>query len=122
MKELMRNLFELQTLEFDETIQSNTGARITTLRAKIPKPVLDHYDRLGDSGKKGVAILRHQVCTGCHLRVPLHVVMELRHGEDVRLCENCRRYLYLQEEPVAPELTLPKSVTKPHRKPLAHAH
>jgi len=118
MNELMRHLFDLQTLEFDETIQSNTEERIAGLRAKIPKPILDHYDRLGDSGKRGVALLRHQVCTGCHLRVPLHVVMELKHGEDVRLCENCRRYLYLQEEPASAEPVLPPKKAKLQRKQL----
>jgi predicted nucleic acid-binding Zn-ribbon protein len=122
MNETMRNLFELQTLEFDETIQSKTETRIVSLRAKIPKSVLAHYDRLGDSGKKGVALLLHQVCTGCHLSVPLHVVMELKHGEAVRLCENCRRYLYLQEEPADVVPALPKTTAKPHRKHLTHAH
>ena len=98
MKKIMQNLFELQTLEFDETIRPDTEERIAKLRAKIPAPILAHYDRLGDQGKKGVALLRNQTCTGCHMRVPLAVVMDLRHAEDVCLCDNCRRYLYLREE------------------------
>jgi len=97
----MRNLFELQALEFDTTVKPETEERITHLRAKIPKPILSHYDRLGDKGKKGVALLRNQTCTGCHMRVPLGVVMELKRGEDVRLCDNCQRYLYLPAEAAA---------------------
>jgi hypothetical protein len=53
MNELMRILIELQSLEFEETIQPNIEERITMLRAKIPTPILSHYDRLGDQGKKG---------------------------------------------------------------------
>jgi predicted nucleic acid-binding Zn-ribbon protein len=97
MKEIMENLFELQTLEFDETVRPATERRIAELRAKIPGPVLAHYDRLGDQGKKGVSVIRNQTCTGCHMRLPLAVVLEVRHAQDVCLCDNCRRYLYLPE-------------------------
>jgi len=34
----MRNLFELQALEFDTTVKPETEERITHLRSKIPKP------------------------------------------------------------------------------------
>jgi len=93
----MKTLFELQTLEFDETVRAKTEPRLAALRAKIPAPILAHYDRLGNQGKKGLAVVRHQTCSGCHMRLPLAVMMELRHAEDVCLCENCRRYLYLPD-------------------------
>lgn len=97
VKEIMKQLFELQTLEFDETIRPHTEQRIEQLRAKIPAPILAHYDRLCDQGKKGLAVVRNQTCTGCHMRLPVAVVMDVRHAQDVCLCENCRRYLYLPE-------------------------
>ena len=97
MNELMRILIELQSLEFDETVRPDTEKRVAELRAKIPAPILGHYDRLLASGKKGVAPLRNQTCAGCHIRVPVAVVFNLKHGEDVCLCENCGRYLYLPE-------------------------
>jgi predicted nucleic acid-binding Zn-ribbon protein len=92
MNELMQNLFELQSLEFETPLQPDSERRITGLRAKIPNPVLSHYDRLADKGKKGVAILRNQVCTGCHMNVPVGVALDLKRGEDVCLCANCGRY------------------------------
>jgi predicted nucleic acid-binding Zn-ribbon protein len=122
MNELMRVLIELQSLEFEETIQPNIEERIAKLRAKIPKPILSHYDRLGDQGKKGVAPLRNQTCTGCHMRVPLAVVFTLKHGEDICLCDNCGRYIYLPE--IAAEdgaVASPKAAVKNSRKQLAHA-
>ena len=122
MNELMRNLIELQSLEFEETIQPNIEERIAQIRAKIPNPILSHYDRLGDQGKKGVAPLSNQTCTGCHMRVPVAVVLDLKHAEDVCLCENCGRYLYLPEicaeaVAVAPQ----KPAARNRRKQLAHA-
>jgi predicted nucleic acid-binding Zn-ribbon protein len=120
MKEIMKNLFELQTLEFDDTIRPDTEERITQLRAKIPAPILAHYDRLGDQGKKGLAILRNQTCSGCHMRLPLAVVMNVRHATDVCLCDNCRRYLYLPEDTAMPAKPAPaRSEAKAGRKSLA---
>jgi len=94
----MKHLFELQELEFGDGFNPKTDERIAALRELIPAPILAHYDRLGDQGRKGVAVLRHQTCSGCHMQVPLAVVVELKRGEDIRLCDNCRRYLYLREE------------------------
>ena len=123
MKQMMQTLFELQSLEFDETIQPNIEERIAELRGKIPKPILSHYDRLGDKGKKGVALLRRQTCTGCHMRVPLAVVMDLRHDDEIRLCDNCQRYLCLVEDTAEDnvEPATGKTVVKKIRKQLAHA-
>lgn len=96
MKELINNLLKLQALEFDETV-AETDGRIAALRAKIPAPILVHFDRLGERGKKGVAAVRNQVCSGCHVQVPRATVLTLMHGDDIRICENCGRYLYLPE-------------------------
>ena len=107
MKEIMKSLFELQVLEFETKIRPVTEVRIAEMRAKIPAPILAHYDRLADQGKKGVALLRNQTCSGCHMRVPLGVVLDLKHGQNVCLCDHCRRYLYLREDEPAVGHTAP---------------
>jgi predicted nucleic acid-binding Zn-ribbon protein len=95
MKELIDNLLKLQALVSDLPAGGSKDDQIAKLRAKIPAPVLAHYDRLVSRGKKGVAAVRNQVCTGCHMQVPLAVTMTLMHGDDIRICESCGRYLYL---------------------------
>lgn len=104
MNKTLHQLFELQTLEFGDRLRPENEVRINVLRAELPVLILTHYDRLCDTGKKGVALVVNQSCTGCHIRVPLGVLAELRRPETIRLCENCRRYLFLREEqtPVAP--------------------
>ena len=115
MKELINHLLKLQSLEFDEQVDPDMEKQIAELRAKIPAPILGHYDRLVSRGKKGVALIRNQVCTGCHMQVPRGVVLTLMHGEDVQLCENCGRYLYLSEQPEFPALAAPEKKSKAPR-------
>jgi predicted nucleic acid-binding Zn-ribbon protein len=116
MKELLQNLLRLQELEFTEVRSGSAEAGISQLRRKIPLPILEHYDRLMVRGKKGVAIVRNQVCTGCHMRIPIGAINTLMHGDDIQMCETCGRYLYLPPE--APEQPLevpapPKAAAKP---------
>ena len=98
MKQLMENLFKLQTLEFDDTARERQTIQINELRGKIPAPILGHYDRLRARGKKGVA-----------------AVMTIKHGHDIQLCDTCGRYLYLPAEEETPAPPPPK-VAKSGRK------
>ncbi len=107
MNEPIKNLLKLQSLQFDQTVAAGMEKPIAELRAKVPAQVLAHYDRLVARGKKGLAAVRNQVCTACHMQVSRNVVMTLMRGEDIQLCESCGRYLYLAEpapaaEPAAP--------------------
>ena len=53
MNELIRNLVALQSLEFAEIKVENKEAAAAELRAKVPPPILAHYDRLVARGKRG---------------------------------------------------------------------
>ncbi len=115
MKELLQNLIQLQSLEFSGGKNENAEASMSVLRAKIPSQILAHYDRLVARGKKGVAAVRGQVCSGCHMQVPLGAVMTIKHGQDIQICENCGRYLYLPP-PGETEAAEPAASPKPARK------
>ncbi len=110
MNDLLQNLIKLQSLEFGEIKEKNAEATIAELRGKIPPQILAHYDRLLAKGKKGVAPVRNQVCTGCHMRVPIGVVTTLMHDTDIQICESCGRYLYLSD---STKTTAPGGTTKP---------
>lgn len=102
MNDLLKDLVRLQAIELKEIKEKNRDSIIQELRSRIPPPILGHYDRLMVRGKKGIIAVRNQVCTGCHMKLPLAVVMTLRKQEDIQLCDTCGRYLYLPEEPAAP--------------------
>jgi predicted nucleic acid-binding Zn-ribbon protein len=115
MKALLQNLIQLQSLESGGVKDKNVEASMAELRAKIPSQILAHYDRLVARGKKGLAAVRGQVCSGCHMQVPLGVVMTLKRGQDIQICESCGRYLYLPPA-VETKATEPAASPKPERK------
>ena len=112
-------------MEFGETTEKASGTKAADLRALIPQPVLAHYERLMARGKKGVAIVRNQVCSGCHMQVPIGLVNTLLQGTDLQLCDSCGRYLHLAEATPSPvaEAPAPAPVKKARkRKALTHAN
>ena len=115
MKDLLPCLLKLQAIKFGEVTEKNAGASEAELRAKVPAQILAHFDRLVARGKKGVAIVRNQVCTSCHMSVPIGVIVTLRQGQDIQLCETCGRYLYLPPE-VKSEVVEPVASPKPQKK------
>ena len=118
MKELLQNLVKLQEFEFSETSDGKSEAAISVLRRKIPLPILEHYDRLTARGKTGIAPVRHHVCMGCHMHVPIGAIITLMHASDIQMCENCGRYLYLLPADAAEVETPPPAVApKRTRKP-----
>lgn len=120
MNIVLQDLLKLQALEFGQTTEKNIAAQVAELRGKLPPTIVGHYDRLRVRGKKGVAIVRNQACTGCHMRVPIGTITELMRGEDIQLCESCARYLYLPD-PAEGELTKPVEAAKPKAKAKAPA-
>jgi hypothetical protein len=120
MNSILQDLLALQALDFGETTAKNAAAQAEELRAKIPQPFVGHYERLRVRGKKGVSAVRNQVCTGCHMHVPIGQITVLMRGEDIQLCESCGRYLYLPEPAVeepAAQAETPKAKKKTPAKP-----
>ncbi|MBI5690444.1 MAG: hypothetical protein HZC55_10145 [Verrucomicrobia bacterium] len=72
------------------------------LTKTIPPPVLAHYLRLVEHGHVGVAVVRHGVCSGCHLRLPSGQTAVLVKSDELHLCENCGSYLLLPPEEDVP--------------------
>ena len=99
MRKFMEQLLALQELQFDaRSRNSEAKPEMQKLREKVPAPILAHYERLVSRGKKGVAIARKGVCSECHLRITGAKLVTLAYSDEVQLCDNCFRYLYLPED------------------------
>ena len=122
MHAVMETLVRLQNLEVGPNAESSAAkAAAEKLRAQVPAQILGHYLRLCARGKKGLALVRNQVCAECHVSVPLGTVVTVMKGVDIQLCGNCGRYLYVEPEGAAPEpvrtVPKPKRGRKPKVKP-----
>jgi predicted nucleic acid-binding Zn-ribbon protein len=117
MNALLQNLLTLQGIEFGEITGKEVEAKAAELRKLIPQPFLGHYDRLRARDKKGVALVRNQVCTGCHMLQPMGKITVVMRGEDIQLCDICGRYLYLEEPAPAAKTPAPAPAPAEEAKP-----
>jgi len=113
MNDLLSNLLKLQAIDFSESPEKDIESQRADLRARVPQPILGHYDRLVARGKKGVAVVRNQVCTGCHMRLPIGTINTMMQGQDIQLCDTCGRYLYLPD----PAESQPTETARPAKSP-----
>ena len=118
MNSVLQDLMKLQALDFGPPLDKKSEAQAADFRGKIPQPIIGHYERLRARGKKGVAVVRNQVCTGCHMHVPIGQITVLMRGEDIQLCETCGRYLYLPDA-AETEFLARLEAAKPVAKPAA---
>ena len=118
MNDIIQNLVKLQALEFGEISSKTLASEVAELRTLIPPTILGHYDRLAARGKKALAVVRNQVCSGCHMRLPIGTINTMMQGHDLQLCDSCGRYLYLAApaESQAPEIVV-AAAAKPASRP-----
>jgi predicted nucleic acid-binding Zn-ribbon protein len=109
---IIERLLELQELELGPKAESPEIRPLAeALRKGIPEPILGHYDRLRSRGKKGVALVRHGVCSGCQMRLASGIHAALQRDDDIATCDTCARYLLLVPEP--PAVPEPPPVARP---------
>ena len=97
----MEALLKLQEAQIRSDLppgKDNTTTR--RFRKMIPEQIQGHFDRIRARGKKGVSTVKNGACTGCYMKVPMATLLTIRRGEDIRLCDNCGRYLFLPEDEV----------------------
>lgn len=115
MKNLMETMLLIQERQLVQEQDPETNKELIKLRKQIPPPILGHFDRLVDHGKKAVAIVRNQTCSGCRMLIPIGMISVLKRNEDIHLCATCGRYLLLQDEPEVP--TPPPAAKKKRGRP-----
>ena len=113
MNAILQTLLKLQNVEFGSPLAASTNEiEAGALRSTIPPAILDHYDRFRARGKKGIALLVNQVCTGCHMSVTTAKLTHVMRGVEVQRCDSCGRYLCLAAtapaEPVVPSAPVKK--------------
>jgi len=113
---------QLRKTDKDTAERRQVKDAINSVRAKLPQPILAHFDRQKSRGKLGIAPVRGGVCGACHLKMPLGHVAELHHKQDdLALCDNCGTYIYLPpDEIVVSPMPPPPRRRGRARTPLTH--
>lgn len=118
--ELVRLDVQLRETGKETVERGRVEEAINSVRAKLPAPILGHFDRQKSRGKLGIAPVRGGVCGACHLKMPLGHVAELRHKQDdLALCDNCGTYIYLPPDEMVVMRTPPVGAGRP-RTSLTH--
>lgn len=100
MNDLIETLHLLQQQQRRPAAARLGAPKLADLRARVPAPVLAHFDRLTAHGRKAVADVHHGVCGSCHLRLPQVTTFDVIHRHELRFCENCGAYLRFADDEV----------------------
>ncbi len=74
---------------------SNERAEIASL---VDEDVLYRFERLFKSkGDAAIVALRHEVCTGCHMKITPQTAHRVKSGREIVSCEQCGRILFWED-------------------------
>ena len=74
---------------------SNERAEIAT---RLDEDVLNRFERLFKSkGDAAIVALRHEVCTGCHMKITPQTAHRVKSGREIVSCEQCGRILFWED-------------------------
>jgi predicted nucleic acid-binding Zn-ribbon protein len=111
-KELVERAEEIETLdskrsaalaEFDQALKkekaefnAETEHRKTAF-ATVPARLASVYDRLAQRSRDGIAVAEvvSGACSACYMQLRPQVVLNVKKGDEIVLCENCSRILYM---------------------------
>jgi len=89
--------------EFDEELgkekaefEKETALRKTAF-ATLPARLASVYDRLAQRSRDGIAVAEviSGACSACYMQLRPQVVLNVKKGDEIIVCENCSRILYL---------------------------
>lgn len=104
LAELTPQLEELQQAEEERVAEvdrktAELRARRDEVASSIDPALLKQYDQVRRS-RRGVGlaeVVDNATCSGCNVRLPIHVVQKVRKGTGVTRCPSCGRILMVKE-------------------------
>jgi len=62
---------------------------------EIDENILAQYKKIKNTKKIAIAKVENNVCSGCHMTIPLYILSELNNGDELIRCDNCGRIIFL---------------------------
>jgi predicted nucleic acid-binding Zn-ribbon protein len=88
--------------ELINRLAEDKASRVDAVKV-IKRPMLSKYERIRDA-RHNLAVVRveNETCTGCYIKVPPQLYVEVKKEKELLQCPNCQRFLYtLPEEETA---------------------
>ncbi|ADD68515.1 protein of unknown function DUF164 [Denitrovibrio acetiphilus DSM 12809] len=84
--------------ELTAELASNKEKRIEAVKG-VKKSLLARYDRVRNA-RNNLAVVRvdDETCTGCYIKVPPQLYVEVVKDKELLQCPNCQRFLYYKSE------------------------
>lgn len=89
-KEILRAKEELKKVENN----------INKIESIIPKDILEVFNELCYSKKRGAAELENGICTGCKVNVSSITIDNIKKQERIVYCDNCGRIVYCSDKKI----------------------
>ena len=93
---------QLEDLETKKKNLENQLSELESSRARftegLDEDLLDVYQRLFQNKGEAVVGLRHDVCSGCHMKVTASTSSQVRTKRSIVHCEQCNRILYFDTD------------------------
>ncbi|PLX70028.1 MAG: hypothetical protein C0603_03565 [Denitrovibrio sp.] len=89
---------DVENTDLTNELAANKAARIEAV-VGIKKSLLAKYDRVR-LARNNLAVVRvdNETCTGCYIKVPPQLYVEVVKGKELYQCPNCQRFLYHKSE------------------------
>ena len=92
-REMQEAVFGLST----EQALSQLDAKIVELEESLPLQVRNRYRRIAAKQPRVVVPVIRGTCYGCFVQIPTALASDAERNAEVRSCQNCGRYLYLND-------------------------
>lgn len=80
-------------IEVEEALEQIT-AKLEELEGRLDPDVQSTYQRISNALDRAVVPVLNGICYGCFIAVPRAWASEAKENEEVRVCQNCGRFLY----------------------------
>lgn len=64
----------------------------------IEKDFLVEYERIKNRNKNAVVLVKNNICSGCHMEIPLYILSRLHNNDSIIRCDNCGRILFMERK------------------------
>ena len=96
--EFTRTQKDEENAELISRLAKDKAARANAIKA-IKRPMLSKYERIRDA-RHNLAVVRveNETCTGCCIKIPPQLYVEVKKEKELLQCPNCQRFLYALPE------------------------